>query len=84
MGIHQANLSAKTHATLKMVVSMVIFGSIGYFTVLTDLRSYELVFVRCISATVFLILFWLLTGKYKAEQWSKKEVLQALELHPLK
>ncbi|MGG3738818.1 DMT family transporter [Aeribacillus pallidus] len=78
MGIHQANLSAKTHATLKMVVSMVIFGSIGYFTVLTDLRSYELVFVRCISATVFLILFWLLTGKYKAEQWSKKEVLQAL------
>jgi drug/metabolite transporter (DMT)-like permease len=78
MGIYQANLSAKTHATLKMVVSMVIFGSIGYFTVLTDLRSYELVFVRCISATVFLILFWLLTGKYKAEQWSKKEVLQAL------
>jgi drug/metabolite transporter (DMT)-like permease len=78
MGIHQANLSAKTHATLKMVVSMVIFGSIGYFTVLTDLRSYELVFVRCISATVFLILFWLLTGKYKAEQWSKKEVLQTL------
>ncbi|MBO8178729.1 MAG: DMT family transporter [Bacillus sp. (in: Bacteria)] len=78
MGIHQANLSAKTHATLKMVVSMVIFGSIGYFTVLTDLRSYELVFVRCISATVFLILFWLLTDKYKAEQWSKKEVLQAL------
>lgn len=52
---------------------MSIFGSIGFFSVQTGLPSFELVFVRCICATIFLALCWLVTGQYKSEQWNKKK-----------
>lgn len=63
---------------IKMILSMSIFGSIGFFSVQTGLPSFELVFVRCICATIFLALCWLVTGQYKSEQWNKKEVMQIL------
>ncbi|EMA6344461.1 DMT family transporter [Bacillus cytotoxicus] len=63
---------------LKMIVSMSIFGSIGFFSVQTNLPSFELVFIRCICATVFLTLCWIVTGQYKEEKWNRKEIMQIL------
>ncbi|CEA05128.1 EamA-like transporter family protein [Metalysinibacillus saudimassiliensis] len=57
---------------------MAIFGSIGFFTVHTGLPAIELVFIRCICATLFLGAVWWLTGGHKTERWSKKEVLRTL------
>ncbi|MGN4419287.1 DMT family transporter [Bacillus cereus group sp. MYBK249-1] len=68
----------KTVPALKMIASMVIFGSVGFFSVQTNLPSFELVFVRCIFATIFLSVCWLLTGQYKQDKWERKEVIQVL------
>lgn len=70
--------NGQSSALLKMIISMIIFGSIGFFTQLSGLPSIELVFVRCICATLFLGIVWLLTGKYKEEQWNKRDVWQTL------
>ncbi|WP_068982649.1 MULTISPECIES: DMT family transporter [Lysinibacillus] len=65
-------------AIIKLTVSMALFGSIGFFTVHTGLPAIELVFVRCICATLFLGGMWLITGGHKTEKWDKKEILQTL------
>ncbi|MEL3960883.1 DMT family transporter [Lysinibacillus endophyticus] len=65
-------------AMIKLTVSMAIFGSIGFFTINTGIPALELVFVRCICATLFLGLMWYFTGGHKTEAWNKKEVLQTL------
>jgi drug/metabolite transporter (DMT)-like permease len=57
---------------------MTIFGSIGFFSRLSGLPSLELVFVRCISATVFLTAYWLISGNYKQKTWQKKEMTAIL------
>lgn len=67
-----------TNAMLKLTLSMALFGSIGFFTTQTGVEAIELVFVRCICATLFLGGLWLLTKGYQTEQWSKKEVLRTL------
>ena len=43
---------------LKFALSMAIFGSIGLFSIKTGLPSIELVFVRCVCASVLLGLIW--------------------------
>ena len=65
-------------AMLKMTLSMAIFGSIGFFTVKTGIPAIELVFVRCICATLFLGALWLITGQHKTEKWGRREVGQTL------
>lgn len=65
-------------AMIKMTVSMAIFGSIGFFTVQTGIPAVELVFVRCICATLFLGALWLLFKQYKNESWNRKEVIQTM------
>ncbi|TQR21661.1 DMT family transporter [Psychrobacillus vulpis] len=65
-------------AMMKMTLSMAIFGSIGFFTGKTGIPATELVFVRCICATLFLSLCWFISGQYKVEAWQKKEVLQTM------
>lgn len=65
-------------AMLKLAVSMAIFGSIGFFTVHTGLPAIELVFVRCICATLFLGSLWLLTGGHKTEVWSREELVRTI------
>lgn len=65
-------------AMLKMTLSMAIFGSIGYFTGKTGIPAIELVFVRCICATLFLGAVWFATGQHKTETWERKEILQTL------
>ncbi len=65
-------------AIIKLTVSMALFGSIGFFTVHTGVPATELVFVRCICATLFLGGLWLVTGGHKTEKWEKKEVIQTI------
>lgn len=62
-------------ATINMIVAMMIFGSIGFVSAKTGLLSFELVFVRCIGATLFLGAGWLLSGQFKRETWEKKELI---------
>ncbi len=57
---------------------MSIFGSIGFFSTQTGLPSFDLVFVRCICATLFLGMCWFVTGEYKREKWNVKEIKQIL------
>jgi len=63
-------------AIAKLSIAMAIFGSIGFFTIHTGIPAVELVFVRCIFATLFLSGMWYFTGGHKTEAWSKQEVLQ--------
>lgn len=63
-------------ALLHMFIAMTIFGSVGFFSVLTGLPALELVFIRCICATIFLGLTWVVTGTYKKEKWSKGELIR--------
>ncbi|MFJ7979781.1 DMT family transporter [Lysinibacillus xylanilyticus] len=65
-------------AIIKLTVSMALFGSIGFFTIHTGVPATELVFVRCICATLFLGGMWLITGGHKTEIWDKKEILRTL------
>ncbi|WP_102272577.1 DMT family transporter [Cytobacillus massiliigabonensis] len=43
---------------LKFSLSMAIFGSIGLFSIKTGLPSIELVFVRCVCASILLGIIW--------------------------
>lgn len=72
------NLRNSYIPVLKMMISMAIFGSIGFFSTKTNLPSFDLVFVRCICATIFLGLYWLFSGRWKEEQWNKQEVIQII------
>ncbi|MFP3917499.1 DMT family transporter [Lysinibacillus telephonicus] len=65
-------------AIIKLTISMAIFGSIGFFTIHTGIPALELVFIRCICATIFLSSIWYFTGGHKREMWNKKEVFQTL------
>lgn len=65
-------------AMIKLTISMAIFGSIGFFTIHTGIPAVELVFVRCICATVFLGAMWYFTGGHKTEVWKRSEVLKTL------
>lgn len=65
-------------AIIKLTVSMAIFGSIGFFTIHTGVPATELVFIRCVCATLFLSALWLITGGHKTEVWNKKELLRTL------
>lgn len=66
------------NAAIQLIISMAIFGSIGFFTINTGIPAEELVFIRCICATLFLGGIWLIKKGYKTEQWSKKEFFQTL------
>lgn len=63
---------------LQMTLAMAIFGSIGFFTGKTGIPAVELVFVRCICATLFLGFCWIATGQHKVEVWRKREVVQTI------
>lgn len=65
-------------ASIKMAISMAIFGSVGFFSVQTGLPALELVFIRCVCATLFLGAAWVITGQAKREVWHKKEILQII------
>ncbi|RKP48001.1 DMT family transporter [Cohnella endophytica] len=61
-------------AVFQLSLAMTIFGSVGFFSGLTGLRALELVFVRCVCATLFLGAAWVVTGHHKQEKWNAKEM----------
>ena len=65
-------------AMMKLTLSMAIFGSIGFFTIHTGIPAVELVFVRCICATLFLGGMWLAIGGHKTEKWDRREIGKAV------
>ena len=76
--IRKVGTRMNVSAIIKLTISMAIFGSIGFFTIHTGIPALELVFVRCICATLFLSAMWYFTGGHKTEAWNKREVLQTL------
>ncbi|PGZ98145.1 EamA family transporter [Bacillus pseudomycoides] len=70
------------YAKLKFAVSMAIFGSIGLFSIETGLPSIELVFVRCLSASILLGAIWgfrtLTTKQQHKNSIPRREYLLAL------
>lgn len=63
---------------IKMSIAMILFGSVGFFSERSGLPALELVFTRCICASVFLGSFWILSGKLRHENWQKSEVIRIL------
>ncbi len=57
---------------------MAIFGSIGFFTIHTGIPALELVFIRCICATIILASIWGLIGQHKKEKFTQKNVTSTI------
>ena len=57
---------------------MAIFGSIGFFTIHTGIPALELVFIRCICATIILVSIWWLVGQHKKETFTMKNVRSSI------
>ncbi|MFC3803253.1 DMT family transporter [Cohnella sp. GCM10012308] len=62
-------------ALSQLIISMAIFGSVGFFSSRTGLPAVELVFVRCVCAFAILLAAWLLTGSFRRERWDARETL---------
>lgn len=65
----------RKNAIFQLIIAMVIFGSVGFFSRLTGLLAIELVWIRCICAAIFLFIAWIATGSIRREQWDRKELL---------
>lgn len=65
-------------AALQLTLAMAIFGSVGFFSQRAGLPAVELVFVRCVSALLFLAAAWLATGTHRRERWTRRETLLIL------
>ncbi|MDQ0271687.1 DMT family transporter [Cytobacillus purgationiresistens] len=70
------------YAKLKFAISMAIFGSIGLFSLKTGLPSIELVFIRCLCASLLLGAIWgigtLKTKQQKPNFIPRREYVLAL------
>jgi len=62
-------------ATLSIIFAMITFGTVGFIAPKTGLKAIDLVFIRCIFASVFLFFVWYTTGIYKKEIYHKKDIL---------
>lgn len=62
-------------ALFQLSIAMTIFGSIGYFSTFTGLPAIELVWIRCICAAIFLIMAWIVSGRFKREGWNRKDLI---------
>ena len=70
-------LNSRSNIT-KMSIAMILFGSVGFFSERSGLPALELVFIRCICATLFLGTFWIFSGKLRNETWNKSEIIRIL------
>ncbi|MHC5224892.1 DMT family transporter [Ignatzschineria sp. LJL83] len=63
---------------IKMSIAMILFGSVGFFSERSGVPALELVFIRCLCATLFLGFFWWKSGQLRTEHWVKSEVIRIL------
>ncbi|WP_232699471.1 DMT family transporter [Brevibacillus daliensis] len=63
---------------LGLLLANIIFGSVGYFGILTELPSLELTFMRCVGGSIFLGMIWYFSGQWKRETWNKGELWRVL------
>lgn len=62
----------------KMAIAMILFGSVGFFSQRSGVPALELVFIRCLCATVFLGFFWWQSGQLRREKWVLSEFIRIL------
>lgn len=62
----------------KMAIAMILFGSVGFFSQRSGVPALELVFIRCLCATVFLGFFWWKSGQLRREKWVLSEFIRIL------
>ena len=65
-------------ALTKMSITMILFGSVGFFSQRSGVPALELVFIRCLCATLFLGFFWWKSGQLRRENWVRPEVIRIL------
>lgn len=63
---------------IKMSIAMILFGSVGFFSERSGVPALELVFIRCLCASLFLGFFWWKSGQLRTERWVKPEVIRIL------
>ena len=73
----------KKTSFIQLSTAMIIFGTIGFFSRLSGLPSMELVFIRCVSAVIFLAIYWFFSGWYKKEIWAIKETSIVIMCKPV-
>lgn len=71
-----ARQQSSRFALVGMMLAMLIFGSVGIIAPYTGLQAFELVFVRCVSASVFLGAGWFFSGQMRHEKWDKRELMR--------
>ncbi|WP_046214389.1 DMT family transporter [Paenibacillus wulumuqiensis] len=65
-------------ALVQLILSMAIFGSVGFFSGLSGLPAVELVWVRCVCAVILIGGVWWFSGTYRSEVWQRREVVFVL------
>ena len=63
------------NSLLKIIISMIIWGSIGLFVKNIDLPSMEIVFLRGVIASIFLILYGIIFKRTEKNKFEKKNVI---------
>lgn len=62
-------------ATLQIIISMIIWGSVGIFVRFINLPSLEIAFMRAAIAAAFLISIWLVGKNRTKKKYDKRNVL---------
>jgi len=65
-------------AVLGMVAGSIIFGTVGIVAPYTGLKAFELVFVRCVSASLILGVIWWGSGQLRREPWNRRDLVRVL------
>lgn len=63
-------------AVIKFSLAMILFGSVGFFSQRSGVPALELVFIRCLCATLFLGFFWWQSGQLRRETWYRLEMIR--------
>lgn len=63
-------------AVIKFSLAMILFGSVGFFSQRSGVPALELVFIRCLCATLFLGFFWWQSGQLRRETWYRPEMIR--------
>ncbi|MFD4707503.1 DMT family transporter [Gottfriedia sp. NPDC058432] len=72
------NLAVNKKATISIIIAMATFGTVGFVAPKTGLKAIDLVFIRCVFASIFLLSVWYFSGLAKKEIFNKKDISLSL------